>query len=30
MVEIEPYAATPPEVSVHLPPETAEPISGAM
>ena len=27
MVEIEPYAATPPEVSVHGPPETAEPIT---
>jgi biotin/methionine sulfoxide reductase len=26
MVEIEPYAATPPEVSVHGPPATAEPI----
>jgi len=26
MVEIEPYAATPPEVSVHGPPRTAEPI----
>ena len=27
MVEIEPYAATPPEVSVHGPPRTAEPIT---
>jgi hypothetical protein len=27
MVEVEPYAATPPEVSVYRPPETVEPIS---
>ena len=26
MVEIEPYPAAPPELSVHGPPETAEPI----
>jgi len=27
MVQIEPYAAVPPEVSVHRPPVTAEPVS---
>jgi hypothetical protein len=27
MVEIEPYAAVPPEISVHRPPATAEPAS---
>jgi biotin/methionine sulfoxide reductase len=30
MVEIEPYAATPPEISVHRPPETTDPIRAVL